>query len=369
MAGAIDFSWLGDLGNVYREGRIAAARKSLGGAFSSGKLDYGEAARRLAEAGDMEGATTFARLGEAAGYRAEDRAWRKQEANRSQMNADRAFGLQERQLEDKPSITWQEDETGKKIPYVVNAPKGVIAPISVPGVTDTAQGNPFSTGKMNDTQSKDALYASRMMDAEAVLRDKAVIDAGLSNTQKALSRAPYGVGNYLVSEDFQKLDQAQRNFINATLRRESGAVISENEFDNARKQYFPEPGDGPGKLAQKQANRAEAIRGIAGAAGPSYRPPYTFDEAGNLVKVPGARPGTVASRAPPAAAGQPIPPATPAVPLGGAQAGPQQFTKQQVIEEARRALMPRADGRRKDPALIAKKMREMGIDPAEIGLR
>jgi hypothetical protein len=68
--------------------------------------------------------------------------------------------------------------------------------------------------------------------------------------------------NWTQSEPQQKVEQAQRNFINAVLRRESGAVITPEEFDNARKQYFPQPGDEKGTIAQKQSNRQAVIAAL-----------------------------------------------------------------------------------------------------------
>lgn len=61
--------------------------------------------------------------------------------------------------------------------------------------------------------------------------------------------------NLLKTDERQQYEQAERNFINSTLRRESGAVITDDEFLNARRQYFPQPGDGEGTLTQKAANR------------------------------------------------------------------------------------------------------------------
>lgn len=63
--------------------------------------------------------------------------------------------------------------------------------------------------------------------------------------------------NALKTEERQKFEQAKRDYINATLRRESGAVIGKDEFDSANLQYFPQPGDGPAVLMQKKANRAQ----------------------------------------------------------------------------------------------------------------
>lgn len=61
--------------------------------------------------------------------------------------------------------------------------------------------------------------------------------------------------NFLKFENRQVFEQAERNFINATLRRESGAAIADSEFSNARQQYIPRPGDSAGVLAAKKQNR------------------------------------------------------------------------------------------------------------------
>lgn len=65
----------------------------------------------------------------------------------------------------------------------------------------------------------------------------------------------------------QQVEQAQRNFVNAVLRRESGAVISPMEFDNAQRQYFPQPGDSPEVIAQKKRNRELVISSFSEESG------------------------------------------------------------------------------------------------------
>ncbi len=68
----------------------------------------------------------------------------------------------------------------------------------------------------------------------------------------------------------QRAEQAQRDFLNAVLRKESGAAISASEFNNAAKQYFPQPGDFQDVIAQKRLNRQLAIQGVlAGVPGGS----------------------------------------------------------------------------------------------------
>ena len=73
--------------------------------------------------------------------------------------------------------------------------------------------------------------------------------------------------NILKTSDRQRFEQAQRNFVNAILRRESGAVINPDEFVNARKQYFPQPGDKPEVITQKARNREVMIRTLQSAGG------------------------------------------------------------------------------------------------------
>lgn len=73
--------------------------------------------------------------------------------------------------------------------------------------------------------------------------------------------------NFTQSAAQQRVDQAQRNFVNATLRQESGAAISQGEWDNAKKQYFPQPGDDASVIEQKRLNRAQVIGGFKTSAG------------------------------------------------------------------------------------------------------
>ena len=114
---------------------------------------------------------------------------------------------------------------------------------------------------LTDAQSKALLFGNRMAAAEDIFGKLA--NEGV-NTSIPGSRAPIvgGLINALQPESRQQLDQAKRDFINATLRRESGAVISDAEFDNAEKQYFPQVGDGAKVIEQKKQNRQLARRSI-----------------------------------------------------------------------------------------------------------
>ena len=136
---------------------------------------------------------------------------------------------------------------------------------------------------MTDSQSKANLFGTRAIEAENAIQSAGSGDYGKRNgadrpglikraAEGTLGMVPFAgnaladvagtLTNWTQSENQQKVEQAQRDFINAILRRESGAVIGIDEFTNAKKQYFPQIGDGEKVLAQKAKNRKTAISGI-----------------------------------------------------------------------------------------------------------
>jgi len=150
--------------------------------------------------------------------------------------------------------------SGAGTPIRTAAPPPGAQAVNVPNAKPT----PLTEGQGNA-----ATFSERMAQADKILADTQ--SAGLNPTNHFLAGVP-GVGNYLVSPEYQRYDQASRNFINATLRRESGASISPDEFDNARKQYLPQPGDSEKVLADKAQNRKTAVDGMVRSAGPSFTP-------------------------------------------------------------------------------------------------
>lgn len=74
--------------------------------------------------------------------------------------------------------------------------------------------------------------------------------------------------NAALSDSSQRYEQAKRDFINAVLRKESGAAIGKDEFANAERQYFPQPFEGQKSIKQKAEARRRAIEGLSVASGP-----------------------------------------------------------------------------------------------------
>ncbi len=111
---------------------------------------------------------------------------------------------------------------------------------------------PTLSGKpQNASQSAANSYANRLKEANVSINN-----LGSKFTGK-LSQLP--AFNFMKSSDRQVYEQAQKNFITAVLRRESGASIADTEFDTARDIYFPKPGDSADVVKQKASTRNTVI--------------------------------------------------------------------------------------------------------------
>lgn len=115
-------------------------------------------------------------------------------------------------------------------------------------------------------QLKAATFAQRADQAESIfgkLEEEGYNRA--SRTEGLKSMLPSAIAPNAGS--LKRQEQAERNFVNAVLRRESGSAISDSEFANAETQYFPRAGDTPEVLEQKRQNRLTTIKGLQDEAG------------------------------------------------------------------------------------------------------
>jgi len=119
------------------------------------------------------------------------------------------------------------------------------------------------TGKpLSDTQALTFGYGTRMSNANVIISE---LEDEFTGAIGIITGHKWFPGVFK-TDDRLRIEQAERNFINAVLRRESGAAIAPSEFDSAAKQYFPQPGDSPEVLDQKAANRKTVISNFAIAA-------------------------------------------------------------------------------------------------------
>ena len=120
------------------------------------------------------------------------------------------------------------------------------------------------------TQITYANYAPRLETADNTITSLTPKVSALPLTSFLLQEK---LPSWLQTSDIQSYNQAKTNFINAVLRQESGAAISDTERASYDAQYFPQPGDSPEVIAQKAQNRAQVVSSYKDAAGPAYAPP------------------------------------------------------------------------------------------------
>jgi hypothetical protein len=130
---------------------------------------------------------------------------------------------------------------------------------------------------LTESQGNATAYGMRMKEANAILEDlskKGVLKGAVVESTPlvggVLGRAlPSALGG--TSEAQQQVNQAKANFITAVLRKESGAVISDSEFDRENEKYFPQINDNDAVIKQKANARKTAIRAMEIQAGPGAK--------------------------------------------------------------------------------------------------
>lgn len=121
-------------------------------------------------------------------------------------------------------------------------------------------------------------YADRMVASEKIME-------GLTTSANPITGKPGVIesmaatlplvgklgSNVARSPERQKYRQAQEDWVRAKLRKESGAVIADEEMDREIRVYFPQLGDSPEVIQQKKESRkvaqAAMIRAAAGGSG------------------------------------------------------------------------------------------------------
>ena len=159
----------------------------------------------------------------------------------------------------------------------MNPPSNGIT-ITNPDGSTTQIGGPAGGGKpMTEAQANANLFATRMEKADETL---AKLDTQGTDFFAAIAAKAPG-GNYLLTPEYQMFMQAKLDFLNAVLRKESGAVIGAEELAKGDQQYFPQPGDSQKVIAQKAENRKTAIKGVREASG---KPTTEGDGSGSQTK-------------------------------------------------------------------------------------
>lgn len=177
------------------------------------------------------------------------------------LTAKPGFQVQEWQKPDKP-------DTGPRQRYNIQTytkPDGQTGFIRVN--LDTGEATPVSlpdgagAGNASDTQRLSRAYLDRTTSSDTTAKSFEAQLAALG------SQLDVRLPNLLKSSAGQQYQQAKDEFINAALRRESGAAIQPSEYTRFDKIYFVMPGDTAATIKQKQIARKRVIDGFRVAAG------------------------------------------------------------------------------------------------------
>jgi hypothetical protein len=155
---------------------------------------------------------------------------------------------------------------------------------------------------LSEAQSKNAIFATR---AEGAIRVLEPVASTLTRRgERILEGVPMGLGRGAQSDDFQVAYAAGQEFLQAILRKDTGAAITEQEQVLYGKLYLPQPGDSEEVLQY----RAEARRRAIDAIKAGMTPDALRAQALALAQEQGIDPyqGAAAAEVPPPAQGGPL---------------------------------------------------------------
>ena len=148
--------------------------------------------------------------------------------------------------------------------------------------------NSDGTKALTATQAQAFGFGTRLVQSNEVIGE---LESHFARAPRPSLTIPFTgidiVPNFIKPESQQRFEQSMRNFINATLRRESGAAISPSEIIEARKQYIPVLGDDKNTLEQKRRNRELQARNFLLEGGQGQLDPRNLRIApdGTLVEI------------------------------------------------------------------------------------
>lgn len=121
---------------------------------------------------------------------------------------------------------------------------------------------------LTENQTKMADYADRMIQSERVIDSLAGFDP-TNFDQSFLSKLGL-VGNYTNTKEWKQYEQAARQSLAAILRRDTGAAVTQQEFDLYFPMFYPQPNDPLEVIMQKTNQRKRIAEGLRLGSGGAY---------------------------------------------------------------------------------------------------
>jgi hypothetical protein len=114
---------------------------------------------------------------------------------------------------------------------------------------------------LTEAQSKDTVYATRAEGSLPTLDKYDTALAGIGDV--LLDNDPTGIVRQRAqSDEYQLARQAGEEFLQAILRKDTGAAITKDEQVLYGQTYLPQPGDGPEVIEQKRQSRQRALAAL-----------------------------------------------------------------------------------------------------------
>lgn len=176
-----------------------------------------------------------------------------------------------------PGSSLYDEQAGKEVfraPATDRFPAGYQAAPSGAGMEFIPGGPADPALKVKEVQysegaSKAANFANMMGQAEALVAPVKESPLGIGGQMRE-GYLPEGAANRMRSPEYQAYRQAAMQWVRAKLRKESGAAISNPEFEGEFQTFFPQPGDTPDVITQKTSAREAALLGMKAESRGAY---------------------------------------------------------------------------------------------------
>lgn len=158
--------------------------------------------------------------------------------------------------------------------------EGVIAgkkPINAKG--QSVDASITKSAKPTDQQLLAGGFLDRMKNSNAIFNSQVPDGKGGLTTLESIAGSPNFIDSPMFNDaNRQQYRQAQEDWVRAKLRKESGAVIGDDEMEREIATYFPTYWDKPETIAQKAYARRVAEIAMAKAAGQKVEPIKPFNK-------------------------------------------------------------------------------------------
>lgn len=154
--------------------------------------------------------------------------------------------------------------------YPINPPSGFAVETGPDGQVRIVQGSGAGAGGLKpftEGQSKDIVYATRAKGALEAFEPYA--GALTSRGERMAEGVPLGLARGMQSPEFQMAKNAGDEFLQAILRKDTGAAITADEQALYGVTYLPQPGDTDQVMEYKRAARQRAVAAIEAGMSPS----------------------------------------------------------------------------------------------------